>query len=98
MTEDECKNRIDSFAALPENWDRYGAKVISKSVVEKAKSIAYHFVGADWCVYPTVDGGIEFEHVNGNSLNINSSSPRYTVYIETDTVEQTIFAALKNLQ
>jgi len=59
------EDRIRSFAALPPDWDSYGAPWIAQDVIERALRLLPFITAAGlhvWAV-PRSDGGIAFEGI-----------------------------------
>ena len=60
----EMKKRIQSFSSLKKNWDSYGALPIFEENTQKALEVVDWFEeGSEefFKVYPTRNGGINFE-------------------------------------
>lgn len=58
------EEKIKSFQNLPENWNGYGAKPISKDAVERALNFLYalEFIHVtNFEVFPTANDTIQFE-------------------------------------
>lgn len=83
---EKLQKRIQSFAALGDGWDSYGGKRIEQKILDHACEIAHNFAEEGWGVYPS-NGGVEFEHENGNSLSINPNGT-YDIYVTTKEISQ----------
>ena len=68
---------LDSFAALPENWNTYGAGPIAPATIAEAKTFLarlYPLLMPDSVIglSPTGDGGIVFEWTHRRSGHTNA--------------------------
>jgi len=73
----ELIEKIESFRNFKNNWNGYGAKPISKNVINRAMILAYDFEPMQE-VFPTANNSIQFEwDMNG-------------VYIELEVFEDNI--------
>jgi len=72
MTEETITDTIISFGNLKENWDSYGADIISQKTIEKALIYASNLDNGPWYVFPSCDGSIIFEQsYRGFDIEIN---------------------------
>jgi hypothetical protein len=83
---EEMKTTIESYLQLEENWDGYGAFIISKNAVQLALK-ALPDIPSDYFVFPTKVGGVGFQSPDDKFpfliLKINPDGQLYS-YLEKE--------------
>ena len=86
----QLSSRIDSFAELEPGWNGEGSQPVSKMSLESAKALIpiVCIGGFRPHVYPTSEGGVQFEFEGDKAyVEVEVNGSNYTLYVDTDDEE-----------